>query len=602
MTASVAMDVAANAAGNRLSAVDVTLAYGRAEAVAENLTLRVPDGVVTSIIGPNGCGKSTLLRALARLIEPAAGTVLLDGEAIHRLPTKEVARRLGLLPQEQAAPDAITVEDLVRRGRYPHQSFLQPFGAADRAAVEQALELAGIAKLRERPVDELSGGQRQRAWIAMALAQETPILLLDEPTTYLDLAHQQEILELIRRLCRDGRRTVVAVLHDVNAAAWVSDHVVALSAGRIVAEGPPAEVLRPGVLKRIFGVECDVVRPGGGGVPLCVARGRSLRRTRAAAEVENGETATAGTTGPAVTGATAATGATPIRAATEPALRAERLTVGYEHRLVVHEVSVSFPAGKVSAIVGPNASGKSTLLRALAKLLPARGGSVWLNGRPAGECGRRALARRLGMLAQEAPAPEGILVEELVALGRYPHQRWFRRWSREDERAVERALEVTGVSALRWRPVQALSGGQRQRVRLAMALAQETPVLLLDEPTTFLDMAHQIEVLELVRTLNETEGKTVVMVLHDLCQACHYADYLVAMKDGRVVAGGAPGDVVTEELVRGVFGLGCTVFPDPLTGTPLVLPGEAAGRGAGRGDGPEGRPAGAGAVTEFRRN
>jgi len=633
---------------SRLWADRVTLSYRRGEAVARNLSFRVPDGAVTSIIGPNGCGKSTLLRALARLMAPASGVIVLDGEAIHRQPTKEVAKRLGLLPQQQSAPEAIVVEDLVRRGRYPHRTILQPLNAADHAAVERALELAGVAELRQRPVDELSGGQRQKVWIAMALAQETPILLLDEPTTYLDLTHQQEVLALIRRLNREEGRTIVTVLHDVNAAAWVSDYVVAMHAGEIVAQGSPGEVLKPEVLRRIFGVECDVVECAGSGIPWCIARGRSLLRALelAAEEERSGDPSVMGdggedgaASGPnragsvwsgaatdALSGAQAGRNGTasvtrsgggsiardPVGNApgngrksalhngsrsgscfdsypdSDPgtgsystsdadahsppaALRTERLGAGYESRRVVQEVSVSFPAGKVSAIVGPNACGKSTLLRALARLLPAEG-QVWLNERPIRERGARQLARELGLLAQEAPVPSGVLVEELVASGRYPYQRWFRQWTAEDERAVERALEVTATAELRWQPVEALSGGQRQRVRLAMALAQTTPVLLLDEPTTFLDMAHQIEVLELIRELNATEGKTVIMVLHDLCQACYYADHLVVMKDGKVVAQGPPSDIVTEDLVRDVFGTRCAVVPDPLTGTPLVVP------------------------------
>ncbi|HEY8415045.1 MAG TPA: ABC transporter ATP-binding protein, partial [Thermaerobacter sp.] len=212
---------------NRLLAQNVTLSYGR-EAVIRDLTLEIPDGAITAIIGPNGCGKSTLLRALARLMIPRGGAVLLDGQAIHRRPTRKVARELGLMAQHVVAPEAITVEDLVSRGRYPHQSWLRPMSEANRATVERALEWVGMTDLRHRPVDELSGGQRQRAWLAMTLAQDTPILLLDEPTTYLDVAQQQAFFALIRRLNREEGRTIVMVLHDVNDAAQVSDHLIVM--------------------------------------------------------------------------------------------------------------------------------------------------------------------------------------------------------------------------------------------------------------------------------------------------------------------------------------------------------------------------------------
>ncbi|MFZ5815206.1 MAG: ABC transporter ATP-binding protein [Bacillota bacterium] len=526
---------------SRLLADRLTLSYGGSEAVISGLTLRVPEGAVTSIIGPNGCGKSTLLRTLARLMTPRGGAVLLDGQAIHRQPTKEVAKQLGLLAQQSAAPEAITVEELVRRGRYPHQAMFQPPNRRDREAVERALELTGMTGLRTRPVDELSGGQRQRAWIAMALAQETPILLLDEPTTYLDIAHQQEVFALIRRLNREEGRTIVQVLHDLNDAARVSDYVVAMRDGAILAEGAPAQILVPSVIEQVFGVSCAVVQHPGLRTPVCVPEGR-VRITRQ---------------GPP--------------AAQPPALRARQVSAGYGSRPVVEDVSVAFPAGRVSTIVGPNACGKSTLLRTLARLQPMSSGLALLNDRPTTALSHRAFAQQLAMLTQEPVAPPGVLVEELVAAGRYPYQRWYRQWSPADEAAVERAMAAAGVAEFRWRPVETLSGGQRQRVWLAMALAQQTPVLLLDEPTSFLDIAHQVEVLDLVRELNRTEGRTIIMVLHDLGQASRYSDHLVVMKEGRVVAAGAPGEVLSPGLVQDVFGVDSAVVPDPVSGSPLVL-------------------------------
>jgi iron complex transport system ATP-binding protein len=472
---------------------------------------------------------------------PRGGAVLLDGQAIHRQPTKEVARQLGLLSQQPMAPESITVEDLVRRGRYPHQSLLQPPCKRDLVAVERALELAGMKNLRARAIDELSGGQRQRAWIAMALAQETPILLLDEPTTYLDIAHQQEILALVHRLNREEGRTIVLVLHDINVAARISDHVVAMSGGTIVAESAPEGILHPSLLEQVFGVAWDVMVHPITQQPVCVPRGRALPAHQ------------------------------PLPTESAFALQAEGLSTGYGSRRVLNNVTIGFPAGRVSAIIGPNGCGKSTLLRVLARLLPISGGKALLGDRSITTGTHRAFAQRLGILGQGLVALPGVLVENLVAIGRYPYQRWYYQWSQEDQCAVDRATAAMRVDALRWRPVETLSGGQRQRVWLAMALAQQTPVLLLDEPTTFLDTAHQIEVLDLVREINRVEGRTVIMVLHDLDQACRYSDYLVVMKDGQIAAAGAPGEVVTETLVRNVFGVQSTILTDPLTGMPLVL-------------------------------
>jgi iron complex transport system ATP-binding protein len=260
----------------RLRAEGVRLAYGE-RTVVDGLDLDVLAGTVTAVIGPNGCGKSTLLRALGRLLKPTAGSVLLDGERIDKLPTREVAKVLGLLPQAPTAPEGLTVADLVARGRHPHQAWYRQWSADDEEAVGQALEWTGIADLAERPVDELSGGQRQRAWISMALAQGTDLLLLDEPTTFLDLAHQVDVLELIRRLHAERGRTVVMVLHDLNLAARYADRLIAMREGSIVAAGDPADVITEPLLADVFGLAARVITDPVAGTPLVVPMGGHSR-------------------------------------------------------------------------------------------------------------------------------------------------------------------------------------------------------------------------------------------------------------------------------------------------------------------------------------
>ena len=259
---------------SRLRAEGLTLGYD-ATVVARDLDVAVPDGGFTVIIGPNACGKSTLLRALARLLRPAAGTVLLDGRAIGSYPSKEVARRIGLLPQSSLAPDGITVADLVARGRTPHQRLLRQWTASDEQAVVSAMAATRVTELSARRVDELSGGQRQRVWVAMALAQSTPLLLLDEPTTFLDVAHQIELLELCHDLhTRDGH-TLVAVLHDLNHAARYATHLVVMAAGEVVAQGPPTEILTAELVERVFGLPNVIADDPVTGRPLVLPLGRA---------------------------------------------------------------------------------------------------------------------------------------------------------------------------------------------------------------------------------------------------------------------------------------------------------------------------------------
>lgn len=262
-------DIETEASPSRLSSKDLTLGYATAK-ILEHVDIAIPDGKITALIGANGSGKSTLLRTLGRILQPIDGTVFLDGKAIATLPSRDIARTLALLPQSPVSPDGLTVRQLCRFGRHPHKGMLARTTRHDEEIVEAALAATGLSDLAERPLDRLSGGQRQRAWIAMALAQETPILLLDEPTTYLDIAHQLEVLELLKDLNRKQGRTIVMVVHDLNHAAQYADHIVAVANGRIHAAGRPADLLTPDLIKAVFGTDAIVIPHPVDGTPLCL--------------------------------------------------------------------------------------------------------------------------------------------------------------------------------------------------------------------------------------------------------------------------------------------------------------------------------------------
>ncbi|MEU6298338.1 ABC transporter ATP-binding protein [Streptomyces erythrochromogenes] len=270
-------DVTGSAAGGgdtaRLAARGVTVGYG-SRVVIDDLDVAIPPRVITTIIGPNGCGKSTLLRTLSRLLKPTRGSVVLDGDDIARLRTRDVAKKLGLLPQAPVAPEGLTVADLVARGRHPHQSWLRQWSSDDAAVVERALAMTGVSDLADRPVDALSGGQRQRVWISMTLAQGTDLLLLDEPTTYLDLAHAIDVLDLVDDLHESGC-TVVLVLHDLNLATRYSDNLIVMKAGSILAQGHPREVITADLLHEAFGLRAKVIDDPVGDRPLIVPIGRA---------------------------------------------------------------------------------------------------------------------------------------------------------------------------------------------------------------------------------------------------------------------------------------------------------------------------------------
>lgn len=256
-----------------LHAASLTLGYDK-KIITQDLSVTIPENQFSVIIGPNACGKSTLLRALCRLLKPLAGEVLLDGKSIQQIPTKVLARQIGLLPQQAIVPDNITVADLVARGRYPHQTLLRQWSRTDRDAVEQAMSATSVSELAERSVDELSGGQRQRVWVAMVLAQQTPLLLLDEPTTWLDIAHQIELLDLFRMLNQQHGRTLIAVLHDLNQACRYADHLIVMSAGQVVTQGKPADIMSTELVKQVFGMSCVIISDPVSHTPLIVPCGR----------------------------------------------------------------------------------------------------------------------------------------------------------------------------------------------------------------------------------------------------------------------------------------------------------------------------------------
>ena len=253
-------------------------------------------------------------------------------------------------------------------------------------------------------------------------------------------------------------------------------------------------------------------------------------------------------------------------------LETKKLTLAYEVAPVVRNLDLAIPAGKITVLVGANGCGKSTLLRGLARLLKPKSGKVYLDGKDISRLNSKTVAQKLAMLTQSPIAPEGLTVRDLVAMGRYPYQNWLQQWSKEDEEKIQEALSITTMTELADRALDSLSGGQRQRAWIAMVLAQDTNILLLDEPTTYLDLAHQVELLDLLQQLHETKGKTIVMVLHDLNLACRYADYLVAVQQGKVYGMGTPEQIMTEEMVREVFNLECRIFSDPVADTPMCIP------------------------------
>ncbi|MGF9699678.1 MULTISPECIES: ABC transporter ATP-binding protein [Paenibacillus] len=266
----------------RLETSKLDIAYEE-RLIVEDLNIQIPQGKITALVGANGSGKSTILKTMARIMNPKAGSVLLDGKSIHKQSTREVAKQLAILPQNPTAPEGLTVTELVSYGRFPYQKGFGSMRAEDKRMIEWAIEVTGMTEFHDRPIDQLSGGQRQRAWIAMALAQETDILFLDEPTTFLDMAHQLEVLQLLEMLNATANRTIVMVVHDLNHASRYAHHMIGIKKGKAIATGSPVEVMNCDVLREVFNIEADIVIDPRSGVPLCLPYALAGERQQTAA-------------------------------------------------------------------------------------------------------------------------------------------------------------------------------------------------------------------------------------------------------------------------------------------------------------------------------
>lgn len=482
--------------------------YGKSE-VIRSLNLELGEKGFCSIVGPNGCGKSTLLKMLTGILPCKSGEILLKGMNIRRIKRKTLSQFTAYLPQNPTITHATVVRELVSRGRFPHRKVLQLPDKRDREIIDHALEITGLSQMSERKMGELSGGQKQRVWIAMALAQESELLLLDEPTTYLDIHHKKEILTLLKELSEQGKR-IITVLHDVNDARQFSDRVIAMKKGKIFfdtgLDGSRSFDLNQ--TEKLFGIKCQY-------------DGESIFPLPPSIHSDEEESV-------------------------EKAVVSFNLSSGYEGKTVLNEIDFSIPKGKITALLGPNGSGKTTFMKVLTGELKCWTGSV---GFPAPDS--RPDSSVISAMVQQENLPLNMDSRDYVLLGRYRFTSLLRHWTEEDHNSTEKLMHWLDVPLDSF--LGRMSGGQQQRCRIGRIINQESEILIFDEPSSYLDLKGQAEVLELLSRINRERNRTVILILQDIWQARYYAHYVAMFKDGRLFSNGPSGEMLTTENISDLY-------------------------------------------------
>lgn len=503
--------------------------------IIKGITHNFKKNSITCIIGQNGCGKSTFLKTLSKMLNINSGSIDISGRDINSMNSKEIALKLGFLTQSSETHKGLTVYDLISRGRYPHKGILQINSIKDEKIIENAIKLTELEHIKNKNLDDISGGQKQRAWIGMILAQDTDILLLDEPTTYLDIHHREEIINLIIKLRNTYDKTIITVLHDIYEAQILADYIIGIKDGKIFNKGMATELINKDFLENLFEVDCDEYKFENRNYYL-----PSIQRTQLKKINKN------------------------------YIYEISKLNVSYEKYNVLKDINLTFDEGLIHCIMGINGSGKSTLIKAMVQENTTISGSLSLLNKKLNSYSNKELSNLIAYLPQEEDFPKGFTVEEYVNLGRFSYNNWYSQWTRNDKKIVFESLEKVGAEKYIKNTLVNLSGGQKQRVRIARLLAQKSDILFLDEPCSFLDIKGQKEVLDCIRQISINEKKTIIMILHDPWQATLYGNKLHIIDENIVKYSGDLEGFINEENLnelykinwnKAISGNNCVYFP-----------------------------------------